>query len=464
MTLIFSIHLAVTWMLVGLIWVVQILVYPQFLKVNANEFKAYHFAHCFRIGLVVAPLLFLEAASAAWIVYRGCDLNFIFSASLIPLVWLSTAVFQAPLHTKLMHGFDAGLIRRLILTNWLRTMAWTTRGILVSLTLVHHPLLLSLFTVGSLPHMETSTRFAAPVMQAGQNGTITLQSSEPDSIILYTLDGTAPITQSNPYLAPIELAGGGALKARVFAKDRRKAGAVLEAVIQPPQGQQAPPSTVVPATQDRSWPEYDWQQRLKLTAAAMERSKPHILFIGDSIFHFFGGEKLDNYPLAGQHAWNEHYAARNAGNIGFGWDRTENVLWRLQHGAIDGIAPKVVVLLIGTNNLGGCSAPDIALGIKSIVLEIEQRLPHTNILLLGILPRGENPNPLRDKIAEVNAMIAKLDGTHHVSFLDIGAKFLTPEGRINKDLMPGFLHPNETGYRILAEAIEPALTKLLKTD
>ena len=133
----FSIHLAVTWTLVGLIWVVQILVYPQFRRVAPAEFRDYHFAHCFRIGLIVAPLLFAEAATAAWLLYAGGQsMPFILSTGLIPLVWLSTAFFQAPIHTSLMRGFDAPLIERLILTNWIRTLAWTARGILVSLTLL----------------------------------------------------------------------------------------------------------------------------------------------------------------------------------------------------------------------------------------------------------------------------------------------------------------------------------------
>lgn len=137
MTWLFSIHLAVTWMLVGLIWVVQILVYPQFRRVAPAEFRDYHFAHCFRIGLIVGPLLFVEAATAAWLLYAGGQsLSFILSTGLIPLIWLTTAVFQAPIHTRLGRGFDAPLIRRLILTNWIRTLAWTARGILVSLTLL----------------------------------------------------------------------------------------------------------------------------------------------------------------------------------------------------------------------------------------------------------------------------------------------------------------------------------------
>jgi len=137
MTWLFSIHLAVTWMLVGLIWVVQILVYPQFRRVAPAEFRDYHFAHCFRIGLIVGPPLFVEAATAAWLLYAGGQsLSFILSTGLIPLIWLTTAVFQAPIHTRLGRGFDAPLIRRLILTNWIRTLAWTARGILVSLTLL----------------------------------------------------------------------------------------------------------------------------------------------------------------------------------------------------------------------------------------------------------------------------------------------------------------------------------------
>jgi hypothetical protein len=129
-----SIHLATTWAIVGLIWVVQILVYPQFVRVAPPQFKEYHSAHCFRIGLIVAPLLFVEAATAAWLLYEGRSSLFAVSTAFIPLIWLSTAAMQAPIHTKLMRGYDELLIRRLLLTNWIRTLAWTARGILVSLS------------------------------------------------------------------------------------------------------------------------------------------------------------------------------------------------------------------------------------------------------------------------------------------------------------------------------------------
>ena len=129
------VHFAVTWMLVGLIWVIQILVYPQFIRVRESEFKDFHFAHCFRIGLIVAPLILIETATAIWLIYKGSSTLFIASACLLPVIGLSTAIWQAPMHTRLMQGFDAPVIRRLILTNWVRTLAWTARGVLVSFTL-----------------------------------------------------------------------------------------------------------------------------------------------------------------------------------------------------------------------------------------------------------------------------------------------------------------------------------------
>ncbi len=118
-------------------------------------------------------------------------------------------------------------------------------------------------------------------------------------------------------------------------------------------------------------------------------------------------------------------------------------------------------MMIGTNNTGTCSATDIASGIEAIVQEFNKRLPQSNILLLGIFPRGEKPGPQREKITEINATISKLNGKTNVTYLDIGPKFLTPEGLITKDIMPDFLHPNEKGYRIWAEAIEPTVKKLM---
>lgn len=311
-------------------------------------------------------------------------------------------------------------------------------------------------------HAQTAVHLAPPEIKRDGQGMVTLQSPSPGTSILHTLDGADPVAKSNPYLAPVDLACGGELKARAFSRDRKTMSEVAMAVFEPLPGHKPLPSTVVPVTQDRSWPQYDWQKRHELTSAAVKRAKPQILFIGDSITHFFGGEQFDSYALRGKNTWDEFYAPRNAGNLGFGWDKTENVLWRLQHGAIEGISPKLIVMMIGTNNTGNCSASDITLGITEIVAELHLRLPKAEILLLGIFPRGEKPGPQRDKIAEVNQSIAHLDALAGVTFLDIGAKFLTPDGLITKDIMPDFLHPNEKGYRIWAEAIEPTVRKLME--
>ncbi len=323
-------------------------------------------------------------------------------------------------------------------------------------------LLLSLLVFSTQLCAQTALQLAPPISQRDSNGMVTLESTTPDITILYTLDGADPTAKSNPYLAPIDLIRGGIVKARTFSKDRKHMSEATEKIFRPVPSFVVPvPSTVVPTTQDRSWPSYDWAKRHELTSAAVKKAKPQILFIGDSITHFFGGEQFDSYAMRGQQTWGEFYAPRNAGNLGFGWDKTENVLWRLEHGAVDGISPKLVVVMIGTNNTGNCSAPDIAFGIESIVHVLHKRLPQSQILLLGIFPRGEKPNPQREKIVEINGIIAKLNGTHNVTFLDIGPKFLTPEGLITKDIMPDFLHPNEKGYRIWAEAIEPTVKELM---
>lgn len=310
---------------------------------------------------------------------------------------------------------------------------------------------------------QTVAQAGAVKIQSGAGGTIELHAASPGEVLLYTLDGTEPTAKSNPYLAPIELPHGGTVKARAFSSDRKAMGPTAELTAPPQKGfEKSVPSTVVACTQDRSWPQYDWKTRHELTSAAVRKAKSQVLFIGDSITHFFGGAKFDSYALRGQPTWDEFYAPRNAGNLGFGWDRTENVLWRLQHGAVEGISPKVVVIMIGTNNTGINAAPEIAQGITAIVQEIQKRLPTSKILLLGVFPRGQKPGPQRDKIAEVNSLIAELHHPPAVTYLDIGSKFLNGEGEISKDIMPDFLHPNEKGYRIWAEAMEPTLKTLLE--
>ena len=178
-----------------------------------------------------------------------------------------------------------------------------------------------------------------------------------------------------------------------------------------------------------------------------------MIFVCDSITHGWEGE--------GKDVWAKYYAKRNAVNLGIGGDKTEHVLWRLDNGNIEGITPKMAVIMIGTNNLGSNTEEEIAAGITAIVKKLQAKLPTTKILLLAIFPRGEKPDATREKQAKINSIIAKLDDQKSVFFLDIGAKFLDKDGTLPKDIMPDFLHPNAKGYGIEAEALEPMIVKLM---
>jgi len=180
-----------------------------------------------------------------------------------------------------------------------------------------------------------------------------------------------------------------------------------------------------------------------------------VLFLGDSI--------TDGWRGGGKEIWNKYYKPLHAANFGIGGDRTEHVLWRLQHGELEGIHPKVAVLMIGTNNLGSNSPEQIAEGIKAIVDEIRDKTPKTKVLLLGVFPRAPKADdPARAKIKKINGIIAQMDdGGKHIRYLDIGDKFLDNEGNLPKDVMPDFLHPNQKGYEIWAEAMQPTLEKML---
>jgi len=188
-----------------------------------------------------------------------------------------------------------------------------------------------------------------------------------------------------------------------------------------------------------------------------------LLFLGDSITAgWFWGN-------GGINIWKKCYAPRHAANFGIGWDRTQNVLWRIENGELDGIKPRAVVLLIGTNNCGyedngkpRNTTPEIIEGISAIVRELRTRLPDTKILLFGIFPRGEKNDPVREQVKAVNAGIAKLDDGKMVKFMDIGSRFLAPDGTLSRDIMPDLLHPNEKGYQIWADALAGPLDQMLK--
>jgi lysophospholipase L1-like esterase len=222
-----------------------------------------------------------------------------------------------------------------------------------------------------------------------------------------------------------------------------------------------------------------------------------LLYLGDSITEGWAGR--------GKDVWEKYYGNRKAMNAGIGGDRTQHVLWRMDHGNIDGIHPKLCVLMIGTNNSNGKdnTAEEIADGIKAIVNELREKLPDTKILLLAIFPRGatsdaqlekqvtaqmkrdaarkgEDPDKIdtsdmaakitaareatmkqREKNAQASQLASQLADNKMIFYMDIGDKFLQPDGTLPDDIMPDHLHPNAKGYEIWAEAIEPKVAELM---
>jgi lysophospholipase L1-like esterase len=200
--------------------------------------------------------------------------------------------------------------------------------------------------------------------------------------------------------------------------------------------------------------EGNWMRRHESFNERVKQGRVDLIFIGDSITQGWEG--------AGKNVWAEFYGHRNAVNLGIGGDRTQHVLWRLDHGNIDGISPKLAVLMIGTNNSGSNTPEQIAEGVKAIVEKLRAKLPTTKILVLAIFPRGETKDDPRRKVNEAaNALIQKLADNEWVFYLDIGPKFLAPDGTLSREVMPDLLHLNEKSYRTWAEAIEPMVKRLM---
>jgi lysophospholipase L1-like esterase len=199
------------------------------------------------------------------------------------------------------------------------------------------------------------------------------------------------------------------------------------------------------ASQFMSWHE-------KYVARAKE-GNVDVVFLGDSITA--GWRKAPEL-------WNQRYEPLKAVNFGVGGDGIQHVLWRVENGEFDGVSPKVVVLLIGTNNAGRGPAR-VAEGIEHLVGVIRAKSPATKVLLLAIFPREREGEAKQvATIKEVNARIAKLDDRKSVRFLDIGRKFLDADGKFRKDLFSDGLHPNPAGYQVWADAMQPLLDEMLK--
>jgi beta-glucosidase len=202
-----------------------------------------------------------------------------------------------------------------------------------------------------------------------------------------------------------------------------------------------------PAPRDAAW----IARHEKLVKYVAGHKDSQLIFIGDSITDHWQG-----YP-----SFKKTYGQYDAINLGIGGDRTEHVLYRIENGELDGLHPKVAIVLIGTNNTHGDKPEWIAAGVAKIVDDIHQKLPDTKVLLLAIFPRGAKNSGPRAVVDQTNPLLAKLDGPS-TKYLDIGASFLDDNGEISKEIMKDGLHPTQKGYDIWIKAMQPTLDDLMK--
>jgi lysophospholipase L1-like esterase len=203
-----------------------------------------------------------------------------------------------------------------------------------------------------------------------------------------------------------------------------------------------------------------WVSRHESFVERAKKGDVDVVFLGDSITHGWDGAKK---------TWNAKFGPMKPANFGIGGDRTEHVLWRITEGKeLEGISPKVAVLMIGTNNSGSNSPEQIAEGVAAIVSTLRQK--NIKVLLLGVFPRASAPKEekvapaasLNPKIKQINEIIKKLDDGKNIIYLDIGSKFLTEDGGLSREVMPDLLHLSPKGYEIWADAITPKLEEILK--
>lgn len=196
----------------------------------------------------------------------------------------------------------------------------------------------------------------------------------------------------------------------------------------------------------------------------LKQGRIDVYFAGDSITRRW---RATDYPqfLAN---WNENFRGWNAANFGWGGDTIQNILWRMQNGELEGVQPKVVVLLAGTNNLGNAPAShdklaDIARGIKALVDTVRQKVPQATIVIMGILPRndGAKPTAVIPSINELNKYIEEIADDKTVRYLNINDKLADAEGKLLEGMTVDRLHLSLKGYQVWADALKPILTELL---
>lgn len=252
----------------------------------------------------------------------------------------------------------------------------------------------------------------------------------------------------------IKLAAGLSLATLLCGSALAQAPAVpaAPATAAPPAARPAP-APLPPATEPR---ERD-DARHKSFVERAQQGDIDLLFVGDSITDWW------RTPSRGLPEFEKNFGAYKTANFGIAGDTTQGVLWRMRNGELEGFKAKLIVFMLGTNNIGRNANADIAAGDRAIIEEFRKRQPQAKVLVLGVFPRGAAPGtPARNAIAEINSHLATLADNQNVFYMDIGPAFLEPDGTLSVEVMADGLHPTPKGYALWAAAINDKVRDLMR--
>ena len=211
-------------------------------------------------------------------------------------------------------------------------------------------------------------------------------------------------------------------------------------------------STTRPVTQYREPNNYDWEKRHREILEMNEKNPPKKVFLANSIVHFWGGEPKASL-VREEESWKDYFTPLGLGNYAYGWDRIENVLWRVQHGELDGFEAEQILVMIGTNNLHLNTDNEILEGHKLLMQSVRLKQPNAKLIWFGLLPRREQET----RVKNLNKKIADLAGTMKIKYAYLGDVFLKKDRKIDESLFSDGLHPNAKGYLKMRAVLLPIL-------
>ncbi len=227
------------------------------------------------------------------------------------------------------------------------------------------------------------------------------------------------------------------------------------------------PSTCIPVAKIEN-DIYDWEKRHAMILKQVEKNQYDIVFIGDSITHFWEGSSGADYGSA---VWKKYYGNRRVLNLGYGFDRTQNVLWRLDSGELFNQSPRIIITNIGTNQFSVTekhpldTPEDAAAGIIAVAGKLRKMFPEICLVFMSVFPRGrESTSPFREMISSTNAIVREqLEGKKNIEVIDLTSEFLLPDGTIREECFQRDLtHLAVPGYEIWAAAVEPLIRRALE--